>query len=230
MEPQQTKTYTLKNYNPVPTPGVRTQKPIDILVSEMLGLCKGILSDGVLVESEIVFLDKWLGKNRGVQSHFVGKKVIQRISRILADERIDEEERLDLQTLLAEITALSPSQGGTRQDEEKFIVGTPTVSKSISGVFDDPAPPLVFPSRNYCFTGTFVSGKRSWCELQIISRGGMCHSKVSVGTHFLIVGTLASAAWTHSSYGRKIEDAMDFRKKHGLAILSEEYWSSKLAA
>ena len=42
---------------------------------------------------------------------------------------------------------------------------------------------------------------------------------------YLVIGSLASREWAHTSHGRKIEKAMDYKKKGcSINIVSEEQW------
>jgi hypothetical protein len=45
----------------------------------------------------------------------------------------------------------------------------------------------------------------------------------------LIVGTFGSRDWVHTSFGRKIEKAVTYRRAgQRLAIISEDHWAGSL--
>lgn len=48
---------------------------------------------------------------------------------------------------------------------------------------------------------------------------------------YLVVGSLIEPSWAHTSYGRKIEKAIDYiAKGHGISIISEHQWVEALGA
>jgi hypothetical protein len=45
----------------------------------------------------------------------------------------------------------------------------------------------------------------------------------------LVVGTIRSRDWLHSTHGRKIEHAVELAgQNHPIAIVSEEHWANNL--
>jgi hypothetical protein len=49
--------------------------------------------------------------------------------------------------------------------------------------------------------------------------------------NFLVVGNLGSEDWIHSSFGRKIERAVELRREcPTLAIINEDHWARALVA
>ena len=79
------------------------------------------------------------------------------------------------------------------------------------------------------FTGKFAFGPRKECERQVHSLGGRCEESVTQQTNYLIVGTFGSRDWVHTSFGRKIEKAVAYRRSGmGLAIISEDHWAGLL--
>lgn len=185
----------------------------DKLTSELLGFCRGIVADGVLNDGEIICLRNWLNNNPEAGGRFPARQITERLVKIFENNVIEESERLELFGVLRAII------GETSDTPER---------KSTTAVFDEPLPEIVFPSKTYCFTGTFACGKRDWCEGQTLSRGGVIHETITSTTNFLVVGIASSRAWVQSSFGRKIEKAMEFRAKYGIRIVPEEHWAKSL--
>ncbi len=49
---------------------------------------------------------------------------------------------------------------------------------------------------------------------------------VRLRTRYLIIGTFGSRDWVHTSFGCKIQKAVEYRSDgSGLAIVGEEYWA-----
>lgn len=94
---------------------------------------------------------------------------------------------------------------------------------------DAPPPDVEFTGKRFCLTGQFLTGTRHHCEEQITSRGGVCLPAIRRDLTYLVVGTLSSRDWIHSSWGRKVESAISYRQKYGSPfIVSEKHWAGFL--
>jgi hypothetical protein len=173
-------------------------------VNEMLGICKGLLADGNLVDSEIVFLKEWFQANQEVVANFPGREIYARIHRIYQDGFVTEDERDDLKHLLANATGLTVEPITTDLASEVTPKSASTMNRSTAMPFDDPEPKITFAAQSFSFTGKFVSGTRSWCAEQILARGGRFDEKPMSTTNVLVIGALGSRDWAHTSFGRKI--------------------------
>jgi len=71
-----------------------------------------------------------------------------------------------------------------------------------------------------------VCGTRDECQAVVIEKGGRINPKPIRETDYLVIGTLGSADWAHTAYGRKIEYAVGLKQKgFGLHIVSEDHWA-----
>lgn len=188
----------------------------DRQITELIGLARGLIADGHLNDPEIEYLEKWLVASEGVTRNPVIADLVRRISEARADGQIDDDERADLQNVLEKLTG-----------SEDFEIGEALKSSTLPLCV--PAPEISFRGRSFAFTGTFVYGSRKDCETAVKERGGTAGS-VRLDTAFLVIGQYASDDWTQSSYGRKIEKAVEYRDTRGqpLHIVSEEHWQSFL--
>lgn len=71
-----------------------------VVVATMLGMCQGLLADGVLSKDEILALDEWMRERPRVAIEWPGKQIATRLARVLEDGKIDDIERNDMQELL----------------------------------------------------------------------------------------------------------------------------------
>lgn len=182
----------------------------DRQVTELIGIARGLLIDGHLSDDEIHFLHRWLAANETITGNPLIATLVQRVEETLADGVIDEDERADLHDTLNRLTA------------NDFELGE--VLKSTTLPLCDPAPDILFAARRFCFTGTFTFGKRKDCEAAVADRGATTGT-LTQKTDFLVIGEYASDAWIHSSYGRKIEKAVDMRDRgFPVRIVSEAHW------
>jgi len=198
--------------------GLNARQRMERDVSEMLGLARGLLADGVITEEEVKLLRAWMEAHPDAIRAWPGSVLWRRLERIFADGVITEEERQDLASLLEQLV------GGSIG-----IVPAAGASGSTSLPLDDPPPELAFDGRIFVLTGRFAYGPRAACEREIRLRGGVCESNVTRRTHYLVVGTFGSRDWLHTSYGRKIERAVSLRDRYGApAIVSEDHWAARL--
>ena len=62
-------------------------------------------------------------------------------------------------------------------------------------------------------------------------RGALCESTVTRRTRYLVVGTFGSRDWVHSSFGRKIEKAVELEQAGmPLSIVGEDHWAAAIQA
>lgn len=187
----------------------------DRQVTELIGIARGLIADGFLNDEEIGFLHKWLAATEGVSDNPLISTLMARIDAVLADGIIDPDERAEIFEAMKALTGAD------------FVTGE--ALKSTTLPLCDPAPDIVFPEQRFCLTGSFVFGARKDCELAVRQRGGLPGS-VRMDTAFLVIGEYASDDWIQSSYGRKIEKAVEYRDRRGLPIhiVSEAHWQSFL--
>jgi len=186
-------------------------------VDELLGLVKGVLADGALCEGEVHFLLRWLESNHEIVDSWPASVIYPRIVAALADDHVDPQEEAELMSLL-----LSLVGGNTAPLHGEH-------SNSTTLPLCRPLPIIDFSGRRFCFTGAFASGPRVWCEQQTVQRGGESASNITQRLSYLVIGEIGSRDWAHSTFGRKIQKAVEYRDK-GLPIniISEQHWYDAL--
>lgn len=200
-----------------PMPLMTEKARRDRSTDELIGLCRGILADGSVNISEATFLLDWLERHREFLGVFPFDVLHRRLSEALSDGVLDSDEERDL------LEALVGTVGGE--------TAAPGSSGSLATAlpFDDPLPPVTYPNAVFVVTGTFQYGSRKAVVEAILARGGLVKPSVSGKVRFLIVGEIASRDWKHSSFGRKIEEAVELRAQGvSLSVLPEPYWRASL--
>ncbi len=195
-----------------PPPSFNFRRNMQKAMDALYGLCAGIVADSQINDKEIIFLDTWLRENSEYCRVFPASVIASRVSAILADGIITEEERSDLMETIMQML------GGTLEE-----------SGSADGLATrlpiDNVDHVNFLERGFCFTGKFVYGPRTKCQREVVDRGGYVSNDVTLDLDYLVIGTLASRDWVHKSHGRKIEKALKYKeKKNELFIISEEIW------
>jgi NAD-dependent DNA ligase len=183
-------------------------------IDELIGIARGLVADGQLSQAEVEFLQKWLAANAGISDQPIIRVLYRRVSEVLADGVLDDDEAAELLDTL------------NRFSNRDFELGE--VLKSTSLPLCDPAPALTFAGRRYCFTGTFNYGQRKHCEQAVVERGGETGS-ITKQTDVLVIGIYATESWKHSSFGLKILKACDLRDQGvPISIVSEPHWVGHL--
>lgn len=178
--------------------------------NEIAGLIRGLLVDGAVSNDEAIYLRNWIKARPEVLHDPLVMALAKRIERIFEDGVASPEE-------LEELRLVMESYG---KDDQK-----PTTLP-----LDNPMPALLFVGKTFCFTGPFVSGKRSWCEEQVRKRQGFSVGSISRSVNFLVIGTKVSPAWANQTYGRKIEAAFGLKQSgHQISIVTEEHWMKFLS-
>jgi hypothetical protein len=190
-------------------------------ISELIGICRGVLADGALVDPEVKFLADWMELNVECSNEWPYTVIYDRIASALADGVVSPAEEKELLALLHKVTG---GLGG------KVCRGQIVEGQSTDGLpYDDPAPEIEFQDRKFCATGDFAFGSRRDVCGAIEERGGLIVGAPSRTTNFLVVGLTGSFAWKHSTHGNKIMKALELKNEgHLIAIVSEEHWTAHL--
>src|SRR5262245_18785880 len=106
-------------------------------IDELVGLARGLLADGKLVQSEIECLQKWLAVNIGISIQPLVRGLYKRVNDVLSDGVVDADESAELFETL-----------------NRFVPGDFDLGESLKSTslpLSEPEPDLVFPGRRYCF-------------------------------------------------------------------------------
>ncbi len=178
---------------------------------ELVGLCKGIIADNQVNQSEASFLLNWLNNHDDVADIFPADTLINRLADMLVDSNLDKDEATELLALLREFTGEKGQQA-----QEAMPTEIP---------FDVPMPEVNFEYESFCLTGTFLSGRRSEIEDMLESFGARITDAIRKSyPRYLVVGSLVTKSWKYASHGTKIEDAMGWRAAGSeISIISEDH-------
>ena len=199
-----TNEYELKRFN--------ADRVQDRKVDELIGLCRGVTADGSIVKSEAEYIIKWLESNDTIINDYPANILYDRIKEMLSDDVLDDDEQKELLEMLDSLTGDKPIHESIE-------------SMSSTLPLNNPSPDVLIEGNTFVLTGTFVSGKRADVERLLKDLGGLTGKNVTNTTKYLVIGIIGSDNWIHSSFGRKIEKAVDLRegKDTGICIISEEH-------
>ncbi|MBN8921809.1 MAG: hypothetical protein J0I96_01830 [Rhodanobacter sp.] len=200
-----------------PSAAITRRARRDRSTDELIGLCRGILADGVISEVEARFLMEWLYQHREFRASFPFNVLYGRVDTALSDGIFDLEEQRDL------LESVHAVIGGEHY-------GAEIASLSTWAPFDNPQPVIRFPRSDFVLTGRFVAGPKFKIESFIAREGGYVRANLTSDTRYLVVGTIGSRDWKHSAFGRKIERALEMRAddEAEISIVSEEHLLGQL--
>jgi len=184
----------------------------DRAIDELIGMSRGIIADQRVNQKEAVFLKSWMEANVSYCEDNLVNQLYCRIQEMLTDNVLDQNEQEELLGILREFTGES----------------TVEIPQNLSSIFPlcQPPPIIEFPTMTFCLTGKFAYGPRRICEKVIEERGGRSTNSINYAVDYLVIGTFSSSDWAHTSYGRKIEKAVEYREKSGgISIISEDHWA-----
>ncbi len=183
-------------------------------IDELIGIARGLLADGSINQQEVEYLHRWLIVNAEITTSPIIALLKHRIDQILVDGVADDEERHALFDALNDFANVDSEIG-----EDLVPTGLPLCA---------PAPVCEFEGRRYCFTGTFTYGQRKDCEAAVKALGASVGS-IAQSTDFLVIGSYVTSSWKHSSFGTKIEQAVEWRAKGlPISIITEAHWRAHI--
>jgi NAD-dependent DNA ligase len=187
----------------------------DRLIDELIGICRGVIVDGVVDEREAIFLGQWIENHRDIANRWPVSILYARLTEMLRDGNLNKTEQADLLETLQEITG------------EDAMFGE--ADRSTTLLLNRPLPEVDFEGRTFCLTGRFAFGSNLECEETIAELGGIVEESPGKATDYLVIGELCSPDWAHTSFGRSIERAIELRDKgNPIAIISEEHWVNSM--
>lgn len=183
----------------------------------LLGICSGILADNEFTEAEFNFLRHWLLEHQQVLTEWPATFLIKKVNHVLEDGIVTADELDYLRGILMDMIGGNLQQVGTTKNVPTSL---PVNKDAI----------ILFPGKSFCFTGKFLYGTRKYCQERVLQLGGAAFDNVRKDLDYLVIGNIGSDAWVNTSYGRKIQQAIDFQEK-GMPtlIINEEMWLTTVA-
>ena len=202
---------------------VSTEQYYDLTTSSLqflFGLLHGVMADGKLTDDEIKNLQTWITNNSLLEGCYPFDELESLISAILLDGIVTAEERERLIAFIGEFidTSMSYNINENFFDELKN-------KYSISGICSI-CQEIDMENKVFCFTGKSIKSTRDKIAEIITQHGGIYKDRITLDTDYLIVGNAGNPCWAYSCYGRKIEQAVVFRKDGGkIKIINEvDFW------
>lgn len=185
-----------------------TRKSVEVL----LGIITGIVADDQVNDLEVKMLATWLAEHSEVTKTWPGSLVSRKVAEIMADGRITDAERSHLLDVLKELALNDFATTGSASPE---VLSLP--------INDDVT--ITMTHAGVCHTGVFLYGPRAACERLTLSMGGMPLDSITKKTDILVVGSRVAPGWANTSFGRKLQRAVELQDQGcELEIISERRW------
>lgn len=183
------------------------------IIKRTVGVINGIAADGELTGGEIRFLRSWLHEYSELKLIWPFSEVYQMIKSALEDGILTRAESESILIVLQQVV------GGAFAEDA-------TASGKSTTLPIDEIDCVEFSGKVFCFTGALASGTRKECAQRVIDLEGIFVNNITLNLDYLVIGPIASRDWFNTSYGRKIEKAVEYRDKKntGLKIISEQVW------
>ena len=171
------------------------------------GIFHGILADRRLADSEIKSLCDWLEGTEFLRGVYPYDETQSLVTAVLADGIVDENERKLLMAFFGDFidfsNSITLSEDAFQELRKKYTISGICVTD----------PEIKFEGKAFCLTGEFNYGLRTEVAKAIAAKGGILHSAPKKNTDYLVVGSVGSECWAFAKYGRKVEKAVENRKK-----------------
>lgn len=186
-------------------------------MQKLHGFLSGIVADRKINALELQSLSQWLDEHASLRACWPYDELETLIVDVLRDGQIDAREHEQLLNFFSEFS-ITPS---------RQAVGPAGQGATVIGVCAH-CPVIAFAERNFCITGGSKRSTRDGLVEIISRRGGRWHKGLRNDTHYLLVGADGNPCWAYACYGRKIEDAVDRRKRgQKLLIIHEfDFWDA----
>ncbi len=193
-------------------------------LQQLNGIAHGLLADGALTDAEIVALRGWLQNNEFLSGTYPFDELYSLAVSILADGRVTEDERGTLMAMLGELVDFRESYNLSEADFSRL-----KAKYTVDGICAL-CPELSFRGKIFVLTGESSRATRRDISERIAALGGLVKTAVSGKTDYLIVGNEGNPCWAFTCYGRKIEEAMRFRREGAKVLIvgENDFWDAVL--
>lgn len=180
----------------------------------------GMLSDGILSNSELKQLNDWLNENDDLGGTYPFDEIYSLLLAAKEDGVISDDEKNMIKAFCLNFIDTRESYN-IHEDEVKRLQAE-YCTHGICAV----CPDISFVDKTFCFTGASKRASRNEIASIIEDKGARYINGVSSKIDYLIIGGDGSPCWAFSCYGRKVEQAMNLRKNgHKIVIVHEnDFW------
>ncbi len=196
--------------------------PITHGLQNLQGMLHGIFADNYISDTEIKQLKEWINDNEYLSGYYPYDEISTLLTSILSDGIITDDEKNILKVYFSEFIDKDSSLEINFKEIDEL-----KNDYTVEGVCSV-CPVIDFNEKTFCFTGASDKASRKDFETLITSLGGTFSNSVTKKTDYLIIGNNGNTCWVYSCYGRKVEQAINQRKKGQKIIILHEndFWDA----
>ncbi len=187
-------------------------------IQRLQGILLGISADGVITEEELNGLSCWIEEHDHMKATWPYDEIDSLVTSVLADGRIDESEHKLLLGFFQEFLNKTPFLLLEKDFDEDLIRHGVCAA----------CPEILFAGKLFCFTGRSEKSSRKELAELVRRLGGGAIPRVNKDVNYLVIGGEGNKSWAFSCYGRKVEQAIDLRKRgRTIQIVHEfDFWDA----
>ncbi|MBJ7536974.1 BRCT domain-containing protein [Marinomonas transparens] len=185
---------------------------VDDYVNEFLGLISGVVADDQINEKEFAYIVEWINNHADVMEEVAVKNVIANVIDFSKRDHVTQDDEDALLLCLKQTAGIRFLETGSADAHPMDNIADNIDSMDHTGA-------------RICFTGVFNTGSRKEVEAIANNLGAITRKDPSKSIDYVIIGTQVAPDWKHTSFGRKIQKAVELREGgHPLIILTEKMW------
>lgn len=192
---------------------------------ELVGICRGIVFDDSVVQTEAVRLLTWIDATPDLIKQWPANVIYERLRDVLKDGVLDQSEATDVLNLLRDIIGSSDKSAKLNEATGEVVTESLSTKQPM-----DKLDSLMIQGSLITPTGKFAAFSRREFALMLRDLGATIQKNPTQSTDIVVIGTLGSRDWITSSAGRKIELALKYREAGcPIKIVSEEHFLELLS-
>lgn len=187
------------------------------------GMLAGVADDGAITPIEIENVRTWMNEHEHLKGNWPYDELYALLLAVLEDGKIDPGEHRLLMAAFSEFASYDRPRAADIPYNEMVAPVT---------AFCAVTPDVAFAGKSFCFSGRSSRASRRELASRIELLGGSYSPTVRTDLDYLLIGGEGNPAWSFACYGRKVEQAMKFRKKGRPITLVHEndFWDALLDA
>jgi hypothetical protein len=188
-------------------------------IQELHGILHGLVADLAINENELRGLQEWLEKYDAIREIWPVAEIESVVVKVLSDGCIDDAEHRLMLHYFSEF-----AQNPAIKRALPPLLSTELTVQGVCAV----APEIQVFGKVFCFTGISSRGHRKDFAAAVAERQGVFVDNMRDELDYLVIGDEGNPCWAFSCYGRKVERAVQMRRKgHRLLMVHEvDFWDA----
>ena len=183
-------------------------------MQRLQGVMGGIAADGHIEIQELNALSDWIGAHEHLKTCWPYDELEALITDVVRDGVISDREHKTLLHFFAEFMERPGHRAIEPVDPEGELL--------IHGICAV-CPEIRLMGNRFCFTGKSAKCSRKEFGKEIERHGGIFSERVTKDIDYLAVGAEGNPCWAYACYGRKVEQAVQYRRDGCKLLIVHEH-------